>query len=98
MNITKAIVAQFTTHRGKKTDKRLWANLLTKLFGKIAVTIILLGLAYVILYPLIYCISQAIRLPADMYDPTVIYIPNALRWAEFICPFRTLCYYHLNKK
>lgn len=76
MNITKAIVSQFTTHRGKNTDKRLWFNILTKFFGKLAVTVILLGLSYVILYPLIYCISQAIRLPADMYDPTVIYIPK----------------------
>ncbi len=76
MNITKAIISQFTTHRGKNTDKRLWANIFTKFFGKLAVSIILLGLSYVILYPLIYCISQAIRLPADMYDPTVIYIPK----------------------
>lgn len=76
MNITKAIISQFTTHRGKNTDKRLWMNILTKFFGKLAVTVILLGLSYVILYPLIYCVSQAIRLPADMYDPTVIYIPK----------------------
>ncbi len=76
MNITKAIISQFTTHRGKKTDKRLWFNILSKFFGKLAVTVILLGLAYIILYPLIYCVSQAIRLPSDMYDPTVIYIPK----------------------
>ena len=83
MNITKAVIAQFTTHRGKKTDKRLWANILTKFVGKVAVTVILLGLAYVILYPLIYCVSQAIRLPADMYDPTVIYIPKHFTMQNF---------------
>ncbi len=83
MNITKAIFSQFTTHKGKKTDKRLWLNILTKFIGKLACFIILLGLAYVILYPLIYCISQAIRLPLDMYDPTVIYIPKHFTMQNF---------------
>lgn len=83
MNITKAIISQFTTHRGKNTDKRLWFNIVSKFVGKLAVTIILLGLSYVILYPLIYCISQAVRLPADMYDPTVIYIPKHFTMQNF---------------
>lgn len=83
MNITKAIVSQFTKHKGKKTDKRLWLNIVSKFVGKLAVAIILLGLAYVILYPLIYCISQAIRLPSDMYDPRVIYIPRHFTWQNF---------------
>lgn len=80
MKITKAIFAQFTKHKGKKTDKRLWLNIISKFVGKLAVTLILLGLSYVILYPLIYCISQAIRLPSDMYDPRVIYIPRHFTW------------------
>lgn len=95
MNITKAIVSQFTTHRGKKTDKRLWFNILTKFFGKLAVTIILLGLAYVILYPLIYCISQSIRDPMDVYDPTVIYIPKNFTFNNFIEAFDFLDYTRL---
>lgn len=83
MNVTKAIISQFTTHRGKKTDKRLWFNILSNFFGKLAVGIILLGLSYVILYPLIFCITQAIRLPSDMYDPTVIYIPKNFSLQNF---------------
>lgn len=83
MNITKAVISQFTSRRGKKTDKRLWINILTKFVGKLAVAIILLGLAYVILYPLIYCVSQAIREPTDMYDPQVIYIPKNFTWQNF---------------
>lgn len=92
MNITKAIVSQFTTHKGKKTDKRLWFNILTKFFGKVVVAIILLGLAYVILYPLIFCVSQAIRDPMDMYDPTVIYIPRHFTWQNLIDAFDFLEY------
>lgn len=83
MNITKAIVSQFTTHKGKKTDKRLWLNIIAKFIGKLAVAVILFGLAYVILYPLIYCLSQAIRLPSDMYDPQVIYIPKNFTMQNF---------------
>ncbi len=83
MNITKSIVSQFTKHKGKKTDKRLWFNIISKFIGKLAASLILLGLAYVILYPLIYCISQAIRLPSDMYDPRVIYIPRNFTWQNF---------------
>lgn len=83
MNITKAVISQFTTHRGKKTDKRLWLNILTKFVGKVAVALIIIGLAYVILYPLIYCLSQAIREPTDMYDPQVIYIPKHFTWQNF---------------
>lgn len=84
MNISKAVISQFTKHKGKKTDKRLWLNILTNFASKIIIGIILLGLAYVILYPLIFCISQAFRDPMDMYDPTVIYIPRHFTMQNFI--------------
>ena len=83
MNITKALFSQFTSHRGKKRDNRMWFFIFSKFIGKLAVALILLGLGYVILYPLIYCFSQAIRLPADMYDPRVIYIPIHFTFQNF---------------
>lgn len=42
--------------------------------------ILLVGLAYIILYPIIFCISISIRMPDDMMDPTVIWIPKNLTW------------------
>lgn len=39
---------------------------------------ILFGLCFVILYPLIYMVSCAFRDPADMNDPTVMWIPRNL--------------------
>ena len=39
-------------------------------------TVILLGLGFVIMYPLIYMISCAFRERADMSDPTVMWIPR----------------------
>lgn len=41
-------------------------------------SVILIGLGFVIIYPLIYMISCAFRDKADMTDPTVIWIPHRL--------------------
>lgn len=40
--------------------------------------LILFGLCFVILYPLLYMLSNAFRDPADMSDPTVLWIPRNL--------------------
>lgn len=42
----------------------------------VARLILLIGLSYIILYPLVFCISLAIRQPDDMMDPTVIWLPK----------------------
>ncbi len=36
----------------------------------------LIGITYIILYPLIFCVSVGIRQPNDMMDPTVIWLPK----------------------
>ena len=38
--------------------------------------VLLIGLAYVILYPVLYSLSVSIREPSDMMDPTVIWLPK----------------------
>ena len=40
--------------------------------------ILLIGLSYIILYPIIFCFSISIRQPSDMMDPTVIWLPKNL--------------------
>ena len=40
--------------------------------------VLLIGLAYVILYPVLYSLSVSIREPSDMMDPTVIWLPKNL--------------------
>ena len=40
--------------------------------------ILLIGLSYIILYPIIFCLSLSIRQPSDMMDPTVIWLPKNL--------------------
>ncbi|MDE6021328.1 MAG: carbohydrate ABC transporter permease [Ruminococcus sp.] len=59
--------------------------------------LILLGLGFIIIYPLIYMISCAFRMPEDMSDPTVIWIPKHLTLSviretmEIMDYWKTLC-------
>ena len=41
-------------------------------------TLLMVSLAFIILYPVIYMLSMAFRTGADIYDPTVIWIPHEL--------------------
>ncbi len=75
MQLIKAFKHQFGASR-KQADKRMWSFILAKFLGSLAIALILIGLSYIILYPLIYSISQAIRTQLDMYDTTIIYIPK----------------------
>lgn len=54
-------------YSNSKLSERLW---------KFARFLILTGLCFVILYPLIYMISCAFRAQEDMHDPTVMWIPR----------------------
>lgn len=82
MRIVKAVKHQFGKN-SKNADKRMWAFLATKFVGNLAIALILIGLSYIILYPLIYSISQAVRSPLDMYDTTIIYIPKHFTFENF---------------
>lgn len=59
--------------------------------------LILSGLGFIIIYPLIYMISCAFRMPEDMSDPTVIWIPKHLTLSviketmEIMDYWKTLC-------
>ena len=37
---------------------------------------LLIGLSFVILYPLLYMLSVSFRTPEDLYDPTVVWLPR----------------------
>lgn len=61
--------------------KYLWYLRRRRIFGfvwPIARFLILFGLGFVILYPLIYMLSTAFRPNAQMNDPSVVWIPKSL--------------------
>ncbi len=45
--------------------------------------IIVFGLSFVILYPILYMISTSIRPQAEMSDPSVMWIPKSIRFENF---------------
>lgn len=45
--------------------------------------IIIFGLSFVILYPILYMISTSLRPQAEMNDPSVMWIPKSIRFENF---------------
>ena len=68
--------------KGAEMDSREKSLILRRKLGSYTWSVlrffIVFGMCFVILYPLIYMISCAFRAPADMKDPTVVWIPRHL--------------------
>ncbi len=62
----------------KKSNKRQLLGNISNWAWSIVRLILLVGLSYIILYPIIFCLSLSIRAPDDMLDPTVIWLPKNL--------------------
>lgn len=85
MSVIKSFSNVFKNRKsGKKTDHRMWRNLFVGFIAKIFIGLIIIGLSYIILYPLIFALSQAVRDPIDMYDSTVILIPKNFTLNNFV--------------
>ena len=54
--------------------------------------IVLILLAYQLLYPVLYMISASIKDPLDSYDPSVIWIPKSFSATGFIDAFKSMKY------
>jgi multiple sugar transport system permease protein len=54
--------------------------------------IVLILLAYQLLYPVLYMISASIKDPLDSYDPSVIWIPKNFSATGFIDAFKSMKY------
>lgn len=46
--------------------------------------VIIFGLSFVILYPILYMISTSIRPQSEMNDPSVMWIPKSIRFENFV--------------
>lgn len=46
--------------------------------------VIIFGLSFVILYPILYMISTSVRPQSEMNDPSVMWIPKAIRFENFV--------------
>lgn len=62
---------------------------------KIFRTVLLFSMCFIILHPVLYMISVSIREGADLYDPTVIWIPKNLTAENFRMVIEMLDYWKL---
>ncbi|MBR7132008.1 MAG: carbohydrate ABC transporter permease [Clostridia bacterium] len=62
----------------ENSNKKQVINRASNLIWAIVRLILLIGLSYIVLYPIIFCLSLSIRQPNDMIDPTVIWLPKNL--------------------
>ena len=46
-------------------------------------TLLLIGLSFIIIYPVIYMISMGFRVPEEVMDPSVVWIPRTLTLNNF---------------
>jgi multiple sugar transport system permease protein len=73
---------RWTTRRA--ADRALSATV------KVLRFLFLLGMAYVLLYPVLFLLSNAFRDPIDRLDPTVIWIPRTLTLSNFVLADRVI--------
>lgn len=52
-------------------------------FMALARHIFMIGISYVVLYPLMYMISNAIKPIDQFYDPSIVWIPKGFTWQNF---------------
>lgn len=69
-NITKTVKV------GKNTNNRIFLKRSAGIIWPVFRALLLSGLCFIILYPLIFMVSAAVRSPNDMYDATVIWLPR----------------------
>lgn len=73
-------------------DKIIYRLKSGKWFWMFVKYVILILLAYQILYPVIYMISSSIKAPIDSYDPSVVWIPKHLSLTGFVDAFKSMKY------
>lgn len=79
MNI-KTIQSVGETSFGKQS--RLWQKFV-KAMPKIALYLVMLGLAYIFLYPFLYMVITSVKSNADLNNPLVMWIPRSLHFGNY---------------
>lgn len=62
---------------------RVGVNKVTRFLLAVLRTFLLIGLSFIILYPLLYMLSVSFREQKELYDPTVVWIPKSLTLDNF---------------
>lgn len=73
-------------------NTRFWFGKAKKWGWSLFRTIIIIGVAFMILYPVIIKISTSFKSYSDMYDPTVIFIPKKPTFENFTLVIKSINY------
>ncbi len=74
-------------------NKRILASEIGNLIWKILRFFILIGLSYVLIYPILYMVSMSFRTVEDVVDPSVIWIPKHFTLEHFEYSFGQMSYF-----
>lgn len=55
-------------------------------------TVFLISFSFVLLYPILYMISTALKTSIDYIDPTVVWVPKSLNFDSFVKAYKALKY------
>lgn len=84
INDAAAVVAVPNTDKEKKHYRYLVKRRLSGWVWPFFRFVIIFGLSFVILYPILYMISTSIRPQSEMNDPSVMWIPKSIRFENFV--------------
>ncbi len=54
--------------------------------------LLLIGIAFVFLYPFLFMLITSVKSNADLFNPTVMWIPSTLEWSNYTIAFRLMNY------
>lgn len=91
MKAIKNVMQTFSDSDLKKRCNQKFGSLAFVIFR----AVLIFSLCFVILYPVIYMVSVAIRQTSDLYDPTVIWIPKHFTAENFYSVIEVMDYWKL---
>lgn len=74
-------------------NQRIIATEIGNIIWKIVRFVILIGLSYILVYPVLYMISMAVRPASQVMDPSITWIPKTFTIDQFKTAFETMNYF-----
>ena len=76
------------TYKRKIKQPQFWGSVGLN----IGMYILLIGIAFIFLYPFIFMIITSLKSNADLIDPTIGWIPRNLRWENYAMAFKLMSF------
>lgn len=85
MKVARAIKLNYTFEKFRITDvsKLVFKKNLFIVLKKLFLYTFIICMSYILLYPILFLISNALRAKEDLFDPSVIWIPKHITFKNF---------------